>query len=222
MMVLSTTYRWVTPNLNATSTLRCCFVIFFTERKGWHLRFKLCSVVTLPHAKRCFKRPSASCLKRIAARSQRGTSTPFSPLSGASFFVGPSSKAERDASSATCFSDYVKCHLPACAAPSSERLRRGILGGLYQRYGTGLWVGGHCLAIIAGYTGKSPARRDKRDILYNVLVSRAVYFLPVHGLGKKEHNLGLKPYSSWPKPCSLIGPVHGSRAVCFFFVGIHA
>jgi hypothetical protein len=60
--------------------------------------------VTFPPTKRCFKRPNASFLKRIAARSQRGTSTPFSPPSGASFFVGPSSEAERDASSATCFS----------------------------------------------------------------------------------------------------------------------
>jgi hypothetical protein len=102
-----------------------------TEREGWHRNSTLCSYVTLPPSKRCFKRPSASCLNKIATRSQRGTSTPFSPPSGASFFVGPSSEAERDVSSATYFPAYVPCQLSACAAPSCEFLRRSILGGLY-------------------------------------------------------------------------------------------
>jgi hypothetical protein len=62
--------------------------------------------------------------------------------------------------------------------------------------------GGVLRSDIAGYRGKSPARRDERDVLYNVLVSRAVYLLPVHGSGKKEH--GLTPFP--------FGPVHGARA----------
>jgi hypothetical protein len=53
------------------------------------------------------------------------------------------------------------------------------------------------------YRGKSPARRDKRDMLYNVLVSRAVYLLPVHGPAEKEHGLGFKPCSFLSKPCSF-------------------
>jgi hypothetical protein len=39
----------------------------------------------------------------------------------ASFFVGPNSEAERDASRATCFTASVQCHHPACAAPSSKK-----------------------------------------------------------------------------------------------------
>jgi hypothetical protein len=62
---------------------------------------------------------------------------------------------------------------------------------------------GYYVAIIAGYRGKSNAGRDKRDIMYNVLVARAVYLLPVHGSGKKEHGLGLKPCAFWPEPCSF-------------------
>jgi hypothetical protein len=46
------------------------------EREGWHRNSTVCSVVTFLHAKSCLKRPSAICLTKIVARSQRGTSTP--------------------------------------------------------------------------------------------------------------------------------------------------
>jgi hypothetical protein len=37
--------------------------------------------------------------------------------------------------------------------------------------------------------------------MYKVLVSRAVYLLPVHGSAEKEHGLNLKPCSYLLKPC---------------------
>jgi hypothetical protein len=55
------------------------------------------------------------------------------------------------------------------------------------------------VAITTSYRGKSPARREKRDILYNILVARVVNLLPVDGSGKEEHGLGLKPRSFWPE-----------------------
>jgi hypothetical protein len=68
------------------------------------------------------------------------------------------------------------------------------------RRGCGWWNTAQRL-LAAG--GKSPARRDKRDMFRNVLVARAVHLLPVHGKGEKVHGLGLEPCSFWPEPCAF-------------------
>jgi hypothetical protein len=105
------------------------------------------------------------------------------------------SEVERDASRAVCFSASIHCQLPDCAAPSSEHFRRGILGGMWSRdyvRGCGWWDTAQRLLPARG---KSPARRDKRYVLQNVLGVKAVYLLPVHGSGEKVHGLGREPCS---------------------------
>jgi hypothetical protein len=126
------------------------------------------------------------------------------------------SEAERDASKAACFSTSIQCQLD-CAAPFSGCFRRGIYIRLVvlARLWTGMWVVGYGVAIIASYRGESPARRDKRDVLCNVLSVRAVYLLPVHGSGEEEHGLGVKPCSFSSEPCSYLANRNTSKSDIF-------
>jgi hypothetical protein len=53
-------YLKITPATSALMSSHLSHIC--TKRKGWHRSSTLCSAITLPLAKRCFKRPSASSL----------------------------------------------------------------------------------------------------------------------------------------------------------------
>jgi hypothetical protein len=134
----------------------------------------------------------------------RGRSIPATRSSASSFFADSFQlRGGGRRLKAPCSSAYVKYQLPDCAAPSSERFRRGILGGLFPRdygRGCGWW---YTTQRLLTAREKSPARRDKRDVLYNVLVVPTEYLLPVLNSGEEVHGLGLKPCFFRPEPCSF-------------------
>jgi hypothetical protein len=117
-----------------------------TEGGALHRSSTLCSADTFAPAKRCFKRPSTSCLKRVDARSRRGTSTPYSPPSGASFFVGPAPWRR-----GTPQAQHVS---PLCLVPASGL--RGLLFGTFAPRP----MERNVLAMLAGAVGGGILRND--------------------------------------------------------------